>query len=137
MLSELLKEQSTFGLFKYELDADKTIAWNRVDEAIKINLYRIAQEAVFNIIKYAKAQKVIVSLKKKKENIEMNIVDDGLGFDTNRKQKGIGLKNMHARAKSIGADINIHSNPETGTAITLSISTKTIYHEAKEQSVDH
>ncbi|MDN3643770.1 ATP-binding protein [Lutimonas halocynthiae] len=132
LLSELLKEQSTFGQFKYELDADKTIAWNRVDEAIKINLYRIAQEAIFNIIKYAKAQKVIVSLRKKKENIELSIVDDGHGFDTNKKQKGIGLKNMHSRAKSIGADINIHSKPETGTAITLSISTKTIYHEAKE-----
>ena len=98
LLSELLKEQSTYGQFNYELDADRNIAWNRVDEAIKINLYRISQEAVYNIIKYAKAQKVIVRLKKKKEKIELSIVDDGLGFDTNKKQKGIGLKNMHSRA---------------------------------------
>ena len=137
LLSELLKEQSTFGLFKYELDADKTIAWNRVDEAIKINLYRIAQEAVFNIIKYAKAEKVIVRLKKEKEKIELKIVDDGYGFDTNKKQKGIGLKNMYSRAKTIGAEISIQSILTKGTEITLSISTKTIYHEAKEQSIDH
>jgi len=137
LLSELLKEQSTYGQFNYELDADRNIAWNRVDEAIKINLYRISQEAVYNIIKYAKAQKVIVRLKKKKEKIELSIVDDGLGFDTNKKQKGIGLKNMHSRAKTIGAEITIQSELETGTEITLSILTKTIYHEAKEQSIDH
>ena len=137
LLSELLKEQSTYGQFNYELDADRNIAWNRVDEAIKINLYRISQEAVYNIIKYAKAQKVIVRLKKKKEKIELSIVDDGLGFDTNKKQKGIGLKNMHSRAKTIGAEITIQSELETGTEITLSILTKTIYHEAKEQSTDH
>ena len=137
LLSELLKEQSTYGQFNYELDADRNIAWNRVDEAIKINLYRISQEAVYNIIKYAKAQKVIVRLKKKKEKIELSIVDDGLGFDTNKKQKGIGLKNIHSRAKTIGAEITIQSELETGTEITLSILTKTIYHEAKEQSIDH
>ena len=132
LLSELLKEQSTYGQFNYEFDVDKTIAWNRVDEAIKINLYRIVQEAIFNIMKYADAQNVIISLRKKMENIELGIVDDGLGFDTNKKHKGIGLKNMHSRAKTIGAQIRIDSKLQKGTEIKVRIATKTLYHDAKE-----
>jgi len=132
LLSDLLKEQSTFGNFEFELNVDKTIAWNLVDEAIKINIYRIVQEAVFNITKYAKAQRVELSLIKEKENIQLKIVDDGLGFDTNKKQKGIGLKNMHSRAKNIGAQISIKSKLQKGTEIKLTIATKTLYHDAKE-----
>lgn len=132
LLSDLLKEQSTFGYFEFKFDTDKTIAWNLVDESIKINLYRIVQEAIFNITKYAKAQTVELCLSKEKENVELKIVDDGLGFDTNKKQKGIGLKNMHSRAKTIGAQISIKSKLQEGTEIKLTISTKTLYHDAKE-----
>ena len=52
------------------------------------------------------------------------------GFDTNKRQKGIGLKNMRSRAKSIGAMIHIKSAQTEGTSIEVSIPTKTLYHEA-------
>ncbi len=132
LLSELLKDQSTYGQFSFEFDADRSIAWNRVDEAIKINMYRIVQEAVFNIMKYAGARMVKIILKKEKENIELHIVDDGHGFDTNKKHKGIGLKNMHSRAETIGAHIAISSKLQQGTEIKLIIPTKTLYHATKE-----
>ena len=118
------------GSFIYELQQDDSIAWHRVDEKIKINLFRTAQEAICNIIKYAKCKKVNVYLQRRENEIVLLIVDDGKGFDTNKKQKGIGLKNMRSRAKSIGAMIHIKSAKTEGTSIEVSIPTKTLYHEA-------
>lgn len=130
LLYELLEEQSVMGNFIYELQQDDSIAWHRVDEKIKINLFRTAQEAICNIIKYAKCKKVTVSLERRENEIVLLIVDDGEGFDTNKRQKGIGLKNMRSRAKSIGAMIHIKSAQTEGTSIEVSIPTKTLYHEA-------
>ena len=132
LISELLEEQSKLGKFRYKLKKDHSIAWHRVDEVIKINLYRMVQEAICNIIKYAGAQEVIVSLLKEHDFIELLIVDDGVGFDTNKKNKGIGLKNMASRAKSIAAKIQIESEIYNGTLIRVTIPTKTLYHEAKK-----
>ncbi len=137
LLSELLEEQSGIGGFMYEFEEDSSIAWNLVDEKIKINLYRTAQEAIHNIIKYAECKNVKVSLKRKNKVVDLFIVDDGKGFDTNTKSKGIGLKNMKSRAKSIGADISINSSVHKGTKIKVSIPTKTLYHEATTESTDH
>ena len=130
LLLDLMEEQSNIGNFSYQLEKDDTIAWNQVDEKIKINLFRTAQEAVYNAIKYAKCKKISVDLKRRKNEVVLLIVDDGKGFDTNKKIRGIGLKNMRSRAKSIGAVIDIKSTPNDGTKIELSISTKTLYHEA-------
>jgi signal transduction histidine kinase len=137
LLSGLLAKQSSVGKFSYKLDEDTSIAWNLVDEKIKINLYRTAQEAIQNIIKYADCKNIKVSLRKKNKVVELLIVDDGKGFDTNTKSKGIGLKNMRSRAKSIGADISIISNLQKGTKIKVSIPTKILYHEATTKSIDH
>ena len=137
LLSELLEEQSVIGDFTYVLEEDSAIAWNLVDEKLKINLYRIVQEAICNIIKYADCQKVEVSLSRKNKKVELLIVDDGKGFDTNTKNKGIGLKNMSSRAKSIGACNSISSSLDKGTKIIVSIPTKILYHGAKTQSIDY
>jgi len=132
LLSELLEEQSRLGGFRFQLKQDQSIAWNRVDEMIKINLYRMVQEAICNIIKYAKADEVKVSLTRENDFFELRIVDDGVGFDTNKKNNGIGLKNMASRANSIAAKIQIKSQVNNGTIITVSIPTKTLYHEGKK-----
>jgi len=137
LLQELLEEQSKLGGFVYQLHEDESIAWDNVEEEIKINLYRIAQESIHNILKYAKCTEVIISLEKKDNLIEMKIKDDGIGFDVNKKKKGIGLKNMKSRVKSIGAMVNIMSKPNQGTIIKITIPTKILYHEQKEQSTDY
>ena len=129
LLSELLEEQSSIGKFDYSFKQDSSIGWNQVDEKIKINLFRIVQEAICNIIKYADCQKVRLSLKRGAQLVDIIIVDDGIGFDTNKKSKGIGLKNMKSRAKSIGAGIRISSIVQKGTRIEISIPTKILYHE--------
>jgi len=130
LLFELLEEQSSIGNFSYQLEKDDSIAWNQVDEKIKINLFRTVQEAVYNALKYAKCKKIKICLKRSKNEVVLIIADDGKGFDTNKKNRGIGLKNMRSRARSIGAVLDIKSIPKEGTTIEVRITTKILYHEA-------
>ena len=129
MLLELLEEQSKIGNFTYTLEQESSIAWNLVDEKIKINLYRTVQEAICNILKYAHSSEINLRLERSNNLVQIYIVDDGIGFDTNKKHKGIGLKNMKSRAKSIGAEISIQSEVQKGTEIKISIPTKILYYE--------
>jgi signal transduction histidine kinase len=86
---------------------------------VKIALYRITQEALNNIVKHAKATKVIVSLQLG-EIVRLTIVDDGSGFDLEAvSPEHLGLKIMCERAESIGADCSIYSQPGEGTQITV------------------
>ena len=132
LLQELLEEQSVLGGFSQHLEWDESIAWDRVSDKIKINLYRIAQEAIYNVIKHAGCKEVEVYIRKNASFVELSIIDDGKGFDLNKKRKGIGLKNMHSRLNSIGAGLDIISASGKGTKIKITIPTKILYHDPKE-----
>jgi signal transduction histidine kinase len=130
-LGALLRDQARIGNFNYRLVQDDHIAWDKIDDRIKINWYRIAQEALHNIIKHAKCSSVEVALTLAEKQVSLVIRDDGVGFDPGKKSKGIGLRNMESRAKSIGARLIVNSEREKGTTITISIPTKTIYNHAE------
>ena len=132
MLQELLNEQGKLGHFKHQLEQDGSIAWDKVGDRIKINLYRMAQESIHNILKYAQCEEVNIRLQRKDQLVELTIEDDGIGFNINKKKKGIGLKNMKSRVKSIGASLHIASEPSQGTIIKITIPTKILYHDQKE-----
>ena len=92
------------------------------DDAIALNLYRITQEAINNIIKHSKATKVQISLTKENGQIVYTIDDNGIGFnidDTLRPEKGIGLQSMKSRAMGIGANFDIFSQLGKGTLIVI------------------
>ena len=127
LLKELLIEQARIGGFNHKFVHDPDIAWDRIPDKIKINLYRIAQEALHNVIKYAGCQSVEVSIRKRDKQVEMRISDDGNGFVVKKRSRGIGLKNMRSRSKQIGADLSIRSQPDQGTTIEINIQTKRIY----------
>lgn len=87
---------------------------------VKVALYRIVQEALNNIAKHAKAQHVRVQLQGDQRSIELQIADDGRGFDRTQPQADrFGLAIMRERAQAIGAAITIESAPERGTRIQL------------------
>jgi signal transduction histidine kinase len=79
-----------------------------------LNLYRIAQEALTNILKYAEAKNVIIELSGKL----LKITDDGKGFDSDKIKKGYGLNNMETRAKEMHAVYSISSS-EKGTEVKV------------------
>jgi len=85
---------------------------------VKVGLYRIAQEALNNIFKHARASQVTISLKSVKDGAQLCIVDDGRGFDpSNVSSDHLGLNIMNERCKEIGAHLEIDSHIGTGTKV--------------------
>jgi signal transduction histidine kinase len=100
-----------------------------VDELVKLpgdveqELYRIAQEALNNALKHAAAGSVVVYLRQSNGSIEMEIVDDGVGFNPEvlPDQGGMGLKSIRDRAEQIGGSATIRSQPGEGTSVKVSL----------------
>jgi len=91
-----------------------------------IFIFRMYQEMMNNIIKHSQARHVRVFVRySNNEHFVLSIEDDGVGFDVKQKKEsssassGLGLKSMRNRAKLIGADLSIQSEPEKGTLITV------------------
>jgi signal transduction histidine kinase len=91
-----------------------------VPNPLKITLYRIIQEALNNIAKHSKADRVRLSLKKKEDGIELVVEDNGLGFDINNFKKGFGISSMRERTELSGGSFTIESTQEAGTTIRAS-----------------
>lgn len=121
IVDNLFEEQRKTFSCKLITNIDSNIKWDLAVNAVKINLYRIIQESLQNINKYANATTVKVELKKQENNIVLTISDDGVGFNVNLKKKGIGLQNMISRAKDCNGDFNVKSKKGEGTTITVSI----------------
>ena len=91
-----------------------------------INLYRIIQESLTNILKHSQATRVVLSLKKKQGRIWVTIQDNGKGFDDKSKQhhqhaaSGMGLLTMQERARLLHGEFSIQSIPKKGTTVTVS-----------------
>ncbi len=87
---------------------------------VQIALYRIAQEALNNIVKHAQASRATVSLDNEPDLVTLRISDDGRGFDPGSVQAHqMGMKIMHERAQAIGAAIRATSQPGQGTEIVV------------------
>ena len=84
-----------------------------------IVLFRIAQEALNNIIKHADAKEVNVKLDFSSPSLGISIADNGKGFQVANDSSGSGIKNMASRAKLIGADLEIISDQQKGTIILI------------------
>jgi len=99
--------------FHYEGDRE-------VPEPQKIALYRITQEAINNIIKYAQASEVRVELIQTPDFVEVAIRDNGIGFDQNEVEPfRMGLRIMQERAVAIDAELRVVSKPGEGTNVTI------------------
>jgi two-component system sensor histidine kinase DegS len=99
-------------------------------EEVKLGFFRIAQEALSNIRKHAKATKATISLLFFKKRISMIVTDNGVGFDFKKtvvqsSTKGsLGLLIMKERADLIGARLRIESKPQRGTNVKVKIALK-------------
>lgn len=86
-------------------------------------LFRILQECLTNIIRHAKATKVIVKLELKEKHILLEVQDNGIGIDENvlKEINSLGLLGMKERALVFGGSVNICGNPGRGTIVTVKI----------------
>ena len=119
ILTQLLKDRSTIGNFSYQIDFDKTIPWSEISEITKANVYRIIQEALQNIIKHAKAKNITLDASFNKKKLIISLKDDGIGFNTEKKKKGIGIKNITARVQKLGGNLEFISKENQGTTLVI------------------
>lgn len=118
--SELLVScvQQATATTEFYLDCDERIDWESISGLVKITIYRIVQEALSNVSKYAEASQCFVTITQlDATSLRLTVIDNGKGFDMNQTTKGIGLKNMSTRARAVKADFTIHSSLEQGTRV--------------------
>ena len=118
---DLLDEQKKSYPAEVHFIIDGKIKWDKKNNTLKINLFRILQESLQNINKYAKAKNIFVEIIKDVDNIYLKIVDDGIGFQLKGRKKGIGLQNMLSRANECGGFCEVKSKKNEGTTITIRI----------------
>ena len=85
-------------------------------------ILRIAQEALQNVLKHAKAQRVVVTLRRDADGVLLEVEDDGVGFDPDApetRSRQLGLTSMEERAQRLGGTLEINSVPGAGTTVRL------------------
>ena len=94
----------------------------RLTSEVETVIYRLAQEALNNVAKHARADHVDVALERSSEHLSLIIEDNGVGFDLSNAETaahGLGLIGMRERAALVGADLQIESTPGRGTTVIV------------------
>ena len=120
-LEELLENINLIKNVQVHLLIDEEYNEQPKDNNIELMLYRIVQEQINNINKYAQATEIVVSLKRDDSNLVLSVTDNGVGFDTSQKSNGIGLKNIKSRVDFYSGTMNIISAPGQGCALEVFI----------------
>jgi signal transduction histidine kinase len=119
-LSDLLVQLSQAVMSHKKMDIQVSVQGESpVPPEVKVGLYRLAQEAVNNAAKHARAAQVNIYLAYNSNGVVLSICDNGRGFEPERAPDGLGLGIMRERAQGIGADLAIHSTIGGGTDVKV------------------
>jgi signal transduction histidine kinase len=107
--------------FRVELDD--------IDRALpaefEINFYRIVQECLNNVARHSQAKTASIVLRREPHALQLTVHDDGRGFvpghDAHSENRGFGLKNIPERARMMGGEVRVRSNPGEGTRVELTV----------------
>lgn len=109
----------------FDVDFVQNVNDERFDENIEINLFRILQEAINNVVKYAEATKIRVTLEKQHSLICLTIADNGQGFDLNHIETaeghGNGHLNIQSRVEALRGNFDIKTGKGKGTSIVVCV----------------
>jgi signal transduction histidine kinase len=118
LLKQCVQQLSATTQTNLHLDCAAGIDWEVVSGLVKITLYRMVQEALSNVIKYAAATDCHITISQlDASTLLLTVRDTGKGFDVATASSGIGLKNMRDRARLVKADFRIESVISQGTRI--------------------
>lgn len=95
----------------------------RLNISIELTIYRIIQEALTNVRKYAEVSEARVTVRELDDAVRVMIEDKGQGFDMEKESLGVGLFSMDERARSVGGEFSILASPGKGTKIILEVPT--------------
>jgi signal transduction histidine kinase len=142
-LPQALREQAEALAYRTGADVEVNIAPLPDNEQFppssRKTLFRIAQEAMGNIARHARAHHVTITLKPDAHQIGLRISDDGQGFDIKKVHNGMGLANMQKRIDDIGGTLHIDTKPGKGTTIqfTLPLIENIVAKEKRMQKPNH
>jgi signal transduction histidine kinase len=103
-----------------EIEAEVTITNERkLPLEIEQSIYRVIQESLANIARHSQAKQVNISITYNSDKIEVQISDNGVGFDINREVTGFGLRSMDERIELINGEFSLESAPGAGTRIKV------------------
>ncbi len=115
LIQGMIESHKNVNNIKFKFKSDESIDWTKINTAYKLNIYRIMQEVLFNVIKYSNAKKCEISIDKSDDNLILTIIDDGDGFDIEQSTHGIGFKNIEERIKTLKGKLNIKTAHSEGT----------------------
>jgi PAS domain S-box-containing protein len=116
LINELNESSQATTKFNSEVAAELNI-----DKDLKLNIYRIVQEQINNILKHSDASKATLSIYENDGAVHITVIDNGKGFDPSLKRKGIGITNMRNRIESYNGDMVITSSPGSGCKLDIRI----------------
>ena len=116
----LINTMNVDSKYKVSLHLDSFEAI-KINNDIQLNLYRILQEQLNNIIKYSGADAIAISVLLLEKRLKMTIHDNGKGFDTKAVRKGIGLGNIQKRTELFSGSLLLQSSVGNGCTLTVEI----------------
>ncbi len=128
-LESVIEKVSDSAAIRFSLEIDSVD--NLFSPEEEINIYRIVQESLNNIIRHSGATKAKVFIKRDRQRLNLQIEDNGKGFDAHaatidlNRTGGLGLQDITERTRMLGGKCAIHSVPNGGTSIVINIAPRT------------
>ncbi|GAA4318383.1 hypothetical protein GCM10023184_02560 [Flaviaesturariibacter amylovorans] len=110
----------------YEIELHWSICEDKLLKEVKLVLYRIIQEQVNNIVKYAQATRLHIALEYDGTHLSLGVSDNGVGFELKGHYHGIGLANIRSRAAAYDGRLSIESSPGKGCSLRILFPKETI-----------
>jgi signal transduction histidine kinase len=106
---------------RYDIRVDLSLRgdFGALPDQYRTCVYRVVQEALTNCVRHARATRVDVSVCRADGQLEVSVVDDGVGFDADRRAEGLGLLGIEERVRELHGTCTIRSEPGAGTEIKI------------------
>lgn len=114
---QLLGQESAYRIY-YEEQGDMQIL---LGPFIALNLHRICQESIHNILKHSQATEIRIMIESRTSSLKITIADNGIGFDPEKVFEGYGIGNIRKRAEQIGAVVHFNRLPQFGSSMEVVI----------------
>ena len=121
LVENLLNDFSFTEEVTISLLIDDEINYQSLQKDLQLNLFRILQEQLRNIYKYAQAKTLSITMEMKNNQLILIITDDGIGFDVTTVRKGIGLANIQRRVEMFAGSYRIETAPGKGCQLEIII----------------
>ncbi|HMJ47530.1 MAG TPA: PAS domain S-box protein, partial [Ferruginibacter sp.] len=118
IIQDLIKQIMTVHPIQIIFTTNNFIEDSATDK-FKLNIFRIIQEQLNNILKHAKAKKVEVNITEDETRLLLTVGDDGIGFDTAKRNAGVGITNIKSRCELYRGNMKLDSAPGKGTVLTI------------------